>query len=231
MVATTNAALLVLALFAASEAALKVDFSDSSKVKPVTKVVNLLKEMQAQIEKEAAEDAAMYDQMGCWCETNEREKTKAIEDGDQRITDLNAAIPEYAAKAAQLDVDIKHLKKEVAQNSATLEEATEIRAKEQDEFRSTEKDMIQSISSLKNAVGVMSKVNKGAALSQESLAQVRAVLSKHMVKHEELLKTLQATYKESMDSLEKLKEESAPKIKLLKAATPAPKADAAKDEV
>merc|ERR1712087_94417 len=41
-------------------------------------------------------------------------------------------------------------------------------------------------------------------------------------KHETLLKELQATYKASMDGLEKLKEESAPKIKLLKAATPAP---------
>merc|ERR1712066_173779 len=47
---------------------------------------------------------------------------------------------------------------------------------------------------------------------------------------EALLKELQATYKESMDSLEKLKEASAPKIKLLKAATPAPAAAAAKDE-
>merc|ERR1712087_1027101 len=34
-------------------------------------------------------------------------------------------------------------------------------------------------------------------------------------KHETLLKELQATYKASMDGLEKLKEESAPKIKLL----------------
>jgi len=53
-------------------------------------------------------------------------------------------------------------------------------------------------------------------------------------KHEALLKELQATYKESMDALEKLKETSAPKIKLLKAASPAPKAAetaAPKDEV
>uniref|UniRef100_A0A7S0LTD1 Thioredoxin domain-containing protein n=1 Tax=Coccolithus braarudii TaxID=221442 RepID=A0A7S0LTD1_9EUKA len=52
-------------------------------------------------------------------------------------------------------------------------------------------------------------------------------------KHEALLKELQSTYKESMDTLEKLKEESAPKIKLLKAATPSPAAAAepAKDEV
>ena len=44
---------------------------------------------------------------------------------------------------------------------------------------------------------------------------------------------LQSTYKESMDALEKLKDESAPKIKLLKAATPQPKKEeaAGKDEV
>jgi len=47
--------------------------------------------------------------------------------------------------------------------------------------------------------------------------------------HNELLKQLQAQFKESQDGLEKLKEDSAPVIKLLKAATPAAKA--AKDEV
>jgi hypothetical protein len=47
--------------------------------------------------------------------------------------------------------------------------------------------------------------------------------------HNELLKKLQAQFKESQDSLEKLKEDSAPTIKLLKAATPTAKAG--KDEV
>jgi len=61
------------------------------------------------------------------------------------------------------------------------------------------------------------------------LEETKAELSAAEAKHEALLKELQATYKESMDSLEKLKEASAPKIKLLKAATPAPAA--AKDEV
>ncbi|KAL1526896.1 hypothetical protein AB1Y20_015587 [Prymnesium parvum] len=50
--------------------------------------------------------------------------------------------------------------------------------------------------------------------------------------HNELLKKLQATFKDSQDSLEKLKEETAPVIKLLKAATPSGKAKAAgKDEM
>uniref|UniRef100_A0A7S4EY17 Uncharacterized protein n=1 Tax=Chrysotila carterae TaxID=13221 RepID=A0A7S4EY17_CHRCT len=50
-------------------------------------------------------------------------------------------------------------------------------------------------------------------------------------KHDTLLKELQATYKESMDKVEALKEASAPKIKLLKAATPSAKKEAVKDEM
>jgi len=46
--------------------------------------------------------------------------------------------------------------------------------------------------------------------------------------HNELLKNLQAQFKESQDGLEKLKEDSAPVIKLLKAATPS---GGGKDEV
>jgi len=50
-------------------------------------------------------------------------------------------------------------------------------------------------------------------------------------KHNELLKQLQATFKESQEALEKLKEDSAPTIKLLKAATPSGAAPKGKDEM
>merc|ERR1719191_2037490 len=44
--------------------------------------------------------------------------------------------------------------------------------------------MIASLASLKNAIGVMSKVAaSGAALPQESLVQIQNVLSRHMKKH------------------------------------------------
>jgi len=64
------------------------------------------------------------------------------------------------------------------------------------------------------------------------LADMKKALADAEEKHNELLKQLQSTFKESQESLEKLKEESAPTIKLLKAATPGPaKAAPAKDEV
>jgi hypothetical protein len=174
---------LVLVL-AATAFGLQVDFSSKEwKENPIQKVVRLLNEMQAQIEKEGAEDEAMMEQMGCWCETNEREKTTAIELADQRIRDLTSAIPEYAAKAVEAEVTIKQLEKEVAQNTEALSKATEVRAKEQEEFRTGEKDLIGSIASLKNAVQMMSKVQ----LNQESLLQVKSLIRQHMEKHSEIL--------------------------------------------
>jgi hypothetical protein len=52
------------------------------------------------------------------------------------------------------------------------------------------------------------------------LETMKTELKKAEDDHNELLKNLQAQFKESQDSLEKLKEDSAPVIKMLKAATP-----------
>jgi len=62
------------------------------------------------------------------------------------------------------------------------------------------------------------------------LTEMKDALKKAEDDHNELLKGLQAQFKESQDGLEKLKEDSAPTIKMLKAATPSAKA-ATKDEV
>jgi len=65
----------------------------------------------------------------------------------------------------------------------------------------------------------------------DKLAAMKTAMADAEEAHNELLKKLQATFKESQDALEKLKEESAPTIKLLKAATPNPGAAATKDEM
>jgi len=69
-----------------------------------------------------------------------------------------------------------------------------------------------------------------AAERATTLESLKTELADAEAAHEALLKELQANYKESMDKIEKLKETSAPIIKLLKAATPMAKA-AGKDEV
>merc|ERR1719221_1751842 len=83
--------------------------------------------MLKQLEKEAEEDEEIYDKMACWCETNDKEKTKAIADAEARISDLTTKIEELTANSARLNTEIKNLEKEVAENQNALDKATAIR--------------------------------------------------------------------------------------------------------
>ncbi len=66
---------------------------------------------------------------------------------------------------------------------------------------------------------------------ETQLTSLKDALKKAEDDHNDLLKNLQEQFKTSQDALEKLKEDSAPTIKMLKAATPSGKAAAGKDEV
>merc|ERR1719384_1849385 len=64
----------------------------AAKNRPVSKVIALLKDMLKQLEKEAVEDEDTYDKVACWCETNDREKTKSIKEAEAKIDALTSRI-------------------------------------------------------------------------------------------------------------------------------------------
>merc|ERR1712137_836523 len=113
-----------------------------AKNRPVSKVITLLKDMLKQLEKEAEEDEEIYDQLACWCETNDKEKTKSIADAEAKIEDLTTKIEELTASSARLNTEIKNLEKEVAQNQDSLAKATALREKQLAEFNAEEKDLL-----------------------------------------------------------------------------------------
>merc|ERR1719284_879757 len=84
-----------------------------AKNRPVSKVITLLKDMLKQLQKEMEEDEAIYDKIACWCETNDKEKTKAIKDAEEKIGILVGKIEEYTAWSARLSTEITHLKQEI----------------------------------------------------------------------------------------------------------------------
>lgn len=139
---------------------------NANQERPIAKVIRMLNDMAGQLKKEADADAEMYEQMACWCETGGKAKEDAIKMQTQRIADLGASIDEYSAKSDQLKSDIEGLEADVAEKTAALEQATSIRDKELAEFNAEEKDMIQSITSLKSAVITLSKAHGESALLQ-----------------------------------------------------------------
>jgi len=192
---------LTVAAVAACAAGVKVTVQSSlsadesilaSKARPVAKVITVLKDMLKQMEKEAEEDEEIYDAMACWCETNDKEKTKAIADAQTSLENLAVNIEEMTAFSAKLGTEIKHLEKEVAKNQAALDKATEIRQKQQADFNGEEKDLLGSISALKGAVTVLGKHN-GASLLQmpaDHLKGIAAGVKKAMDTHPDMGLTL-----------------------------------------
>merc|ERR1740115_532757 len=163
--------LILIALFASPACAL---VQDDAKNRPVSKVITLLKDMISQLEKEAEEDEEAYEQMGCWCETNDKAKTQSIADGEQSINDLTAAIEGFTGNSARLNTEIANLDKEVAKNSEALDKATALRKKELAEFNAEEKESLQTISSLKSAVIALSKHHDAAMLQTSMTASTMA---------------------------------------------------------
>jgi len=151
------------------------------KERPIMRVVGLLQDMKKELEAEAENDQELYDKLVCWCETNEKEKTKAIADGNTAIDELSAKIEENTALASTREVEIGALKKEVAELTEALAKAEELRAKEKAEFNEQEKDFIESIQSLGSALSTLGKVQGGSSLIQKKNALVKAqsLLQRH----------------------------------------------------
>merc|ERR1719389_242552 len=95
----------------ASTSALSSDLDLSLKERPVAKVVRMLKDMQEELNKELEDDKAVYELLTCWCNTNNKEKTQAIAEGEAKIEQLVADLGEAGAK-------IQELKQKIAQTKA-----------------------------------------------------------------------------------------------------------------
>merc|ERR1719359_130018 len=171
-----------------AKSSLTFDVEDA-KNRPVSKVIELLKSMQAELEKEAEEDEEVYEKITCWCDKNDKEKTKAIADAEARIKDLTHSIEELTGASSRLNTELANLEKEKAANQAALDKAAAIRTKELAEFNAEEKDVLQSIAALKSAIAVLAKHQGGAFLQlpESQMSQVKATLSHEMEKHADLL--------------------------------------------
>jgi len=152
-----------------------VAVATDAKDTPVTRVVNLLKDMQTTLKKEMDEDAALYDKLACWCNTNENEKGNAISEQSAKVTELTSTIEALTAKSAELTATIKQLEEDTAAGKQALATATALREKEAITFRGQETESMANIKNLEAAITVLAKHHGGAlpqmpGASQESVS-------------------------------------------------------------
>jgi len=153
-------------------------FTISKDSSPVTKVLNLLTDMQNELAAEKKSDEEMYDKMSCWCKKNGNNKDSAVATATSSIESLESEIKAKTAKASQLEMDIKQLDEEVASNMQSLSAAEKLRQEQAAQFHQDDKDMTLSIDSLKNALVVMAKSQESSFMQTTSTTTVRHTLRK-----------------------------------------------------
>lgn len=161
--------------------------------RPVQLVINKLKTMQAELQKEADSDEKTYDAWNCWAKSTDAHLNSEITTETDNIARLSSFLGEAAGRLAALKAKSEKAKKDLVADQEALAEAQELRNKENSEFNEENKDSLKAASALKGAI---SALKKHQSLSQTSLVAVAQTLGDVSVKYNKLfsqeqMKTLQ----------------------------------------
>jgi len=124
---------------------------------PVSKVFEMLADLQAKIVREGQEAQKAYDEFTEWCEDRSKNVAFEIKTGKSEVEDLAATIEKETASISALGTQIEELSGSIAKDEADLKAATAIRAEEKADFDAEEKESKDIINTLERAVAVISR--------------------------------------------------------------------------
>jgi len=127
---------------------------------PVTRVVELLKGLSAQTEKEGKVEEGLYEDFMCWGKSIVNQKTESNAAANSRIDELEAYIADLDSGRVELTSERSDLEKEIAGLMSDMEEATATRKKEHADFLDAEDEMNKAITALKGAIDTLDTATK-----------------------------------------------------------------------
>jgi predicted nucleic acid-binding Zn-ribbon protein len=140
---------------------------------PVGKVIELLSNLEAHIQKEGEESAKLNSEKEGWCKDTATQLGFEIKTGSSEVDKLKAAIGKEAASITSLASKVEDLAATIAKNDKDLAAATKIRGEEESDFVAEEKELSETISALQRAIGILQREmakSGGAAFVQVQTA-------------------------------------------------------------
>jgi chromosome segregation ATPase len=129
-------------------------------ISPVTRVVELLRNLAVQVEKEGKIEEGLYEDFVCWGKSIISQKTASNAAAEVRITELETYIADIDAGRIEFTSERADLEKEIATLMSDMEEATAMRKKEHADFLEAEKEMNQAITALNEAIQTLEDATK-----------------------------------------------------------------------
>merc|ERR1719198_1868587 len=153
--------------------ALERDAATDFKSRPVMKVVRLLQDMQAELQHDLEDDKAVHEQLDCWCTTNDKEKTAAIELGEAKEAQLESFLGEAAAKMKEMKTKRDATLDEVDKDYNALKEAEALRMKENQAFHAEQMNLIEAVKASDQALVALGKHKSAMPEFQQVKAAAR----------------------------------------------------------
>jgi exonuclease VII small subunit len=133
---------------------------EAASLSPVTRVVELLKGLSAQAEKEGKIEEGLYEDFVCWGKSIINQKTASNAAAESRIDELETYIADLDSGRIELTSERTDLEKDIATLMSDMESATALRKKEKADFEDAEKEMNQAITALKSAIDTLDEATK-----------------------------------------------------------------------
>jgi len=146
---------------------------------PMTRVAELLLDLQRGVEKDGVMEQKSYDKYACWCEKTLARKANDIAEGKETIASTQAEIEKLMGDLGSIGASVEALKADIADNLASQQEATEMRDKEFGEYSLERTESEQCIGALEAAIKVLTGAGTGKKgfLEVFQEAQVMGVVS------------------------------------------------------
>lgn len=158
------AALRFAILAAAAAAARAASTGSGGGVSPVQKVVELLEECKAKVQRDLDAEGKAMEEYSMFCDENLRQKGYDITTADRTIADLGADVEDANARIAEESDSITTLGQELSGKDRELAAATKDRETKHGIFVEAEREMVKSVEELDRAASTLK--------AQASLVQV-----------------------------------------------------------
>merc|ERR1719327_832793 len=101
---------------------------------PMSKVFQMLGDLEAKIIKEGEAAQKTYDEFSEWCEDRSKNIGFEIKTGKAEIADLSATIEKETSTIAAMETKVEELSASISTDEADLKAATKIRTEEAADF-------------------------------------------------------------------------------------------------
>jgi len=128
---------------------------------PIARVVGLIIELKAGVEKDGKIEQQEYDKYACWCEQTLARKANAITKAKDLIDKLGKEILGLKGDLGSHGAEIQQLNKDIDDNKKSTQEANEVRDKENEAFEAEKNSNEQCMGALESAIKVLTGAGTG----------------------------------------------------------------------